>query len=285
VAYGYGRTVAALCSSFGISRQAYYQHAEKQLRTEFQITIVVQLVCQIRTRQPRIGGKKLYHMLHDDFARLDFKLGRDKFLSVLQSEKLLIVPRRRRCKTTDSSHGHPVYPNLLAGIRLCRPFQAIACDITYIRLDEGFCYLSLVTDLFTRVIIGWCLSESLDAAGTIQAARYARAMMGGIRRCIHHSDQGVQYCSGEYVKLLFRFKMRISMTDTGSPGQNAVAERVNGILKSDMLLDATFRNFKIAFAAVSEAIEIYNHERPHYSLGLLTPAQFLEEHRQRGRRR
>lgn len=268
-----------MCRNFGLSRQAYYQHAEKQLRTQFQITIVVQLVCRIRTRQPRIGGRKLYHLLQDDFERLDYKLGRDKFYALLQAEKLLVSQRRRRCKTTDSSHEHPVYPNLLAGVRLCRPFQAIAADITYIRLQESFCYLSLVTDLFTRVIVGWCLSESLDAAGTIQALRYAHVAMGSARRCIHHSDQGVQYCCSDYVKLLFRFKMRISMTDTGSPGQNAYAERVNGILKCELLLDATFKNFKIASPAVAEAIQIYNHERPHYSLGLLTPAQFLREQR------
>ena len=235
-------------------------------------------------RQPRIGGKKLYYLLQSDFTRLDFKLGRDRFYDVLRSEKLLIPPKRRRCKTTDSSHEHLVYPNLLAGVRLRRPFQAIAADITYIRLEESFCYLSLVTDLFTHVIIGWCLSEFLDAAGTIQALRYARMAMGGVRRCIHHSDQGVQYCCADYVQLLFRFKMQISMTDTGSPGQNAVAERVNGILKGELLLDSTFKNFKAALPAVSEAIEIYNHERPHYSLDLATPMQFLREQRRKCRR-
>jgi len=234
-------------------------------------------------RQPRIGGKKLYHLLQDDFERLDFKLGRDKFYSLLQSEKLLVSPRKKRCKTTDSSHEHPVYPNLLAGARLYRPFQVIAADITYIRLQEGFCYLSLVTDLFTRVIIGWCLSESLDARGPIQALRYARLAMGAERRCIHHSDQGVQYACADYVSLLFRFKMRISMTETGSPGQNAVAERVNGILKCELLLDGTFRTYKAALPAVHEAIEIYNHERPHFSLGLLTPVQFLQQQRPKTR--
>lgn len=275
--------VAALCRTFELSRQAYYQHAEQKLRTRFQVAIVVQLVCRIRTRQPRIGGKKLYHLLQRDFARLDFKIGRDNFYSVLQSEKLLVSPRKKKCRTTDSSHEHPVYPNLLAGTRLYRPFQAIAADITYLRLEEGFCYLSLVTDLFTRVIIGWCLSESLDAAGPIQALRYARLAMGAVRRCIHHSDQGVQYCSADYVSLLFRFQMRISMTDTGSPGQNAIAERVNGILKSELLLDAIFTTHRAALPAVREAVEIYNHERPHFSLGLLTPAKFLQQQRRKRR--
>lgn len=240
----------------------------------FQVTILVQLVCVIRVRQPRIGGKKLYSLLQEDFSSLKFRLGRDKFFEVLRSEKLLIFPRKRRVKTTDSSHEHPVYPNLLAGITLSRPFQAIAADITYIRLEDGFCYLALITDLFTRMIVGWSLSESLEVSGAIQALRYARLAMGAIRRCVHHSDQGVQYCSHEYVQLLCRFQMAISMTDTGSPGQNAVAERVNGILKSELLLDSTFKQFSSALPVVKQAIEIYNHERPHYSLSLLTPAQF-----------
>lgn len=285
MALGYRRILASLCRSFGLSRQAYYQHVENRVRVRFKVTILVQLVCRIRSRQPRIGGRKLYHLLRGDFERLDFKLGRDKFYAVLRSERLIVSARRRRCPTTDSAHAHPVYPNLLAGIEFYRPFFAIAADITYIRLEDCFCYLSLVTDLFTRVIIGWCLSETLEARGPIQALRSARLAMGTVRNCIHHSDQGVQYCCLDYVKLLFRFKMKISMTDTGSPGQNAVAERVNGILKSELLLDATFRDFKIALPAVAEAVEIYNHERPHYSLDLLTPAQFLAAHRRKISRR
>ena len=271
---GLRRSVAALCRCIGFSRQGYYQHTDAQIRTWFQVTIVVQLVCVIRVRQPRIGGKKLYSLLKNDFVRLEYRLGRDKFLKVLGSENMLIQQRKRHCKTTDSAHEHPVFPNLIAGTKLYRPGQAVAADITYIRLEEGFCYLSLVTDLFTRMIVGWYLSESLDAAGTIQALRYARLFMGRTRRCIHHSDQGVQYCSGEYVQLLFRFQMSISMTDTGSPGQNAVAERVNGILKSELLLNSTFRKYEVALPVVKQAVEIYNHERPHYSLGLLTPADF-----------
>jgi putative transposase len=196
---------------------------------------------------------------------------------VLRSEKLLISPRKRQIQTTNSAHEHPVYPNLLAGTVLSRPFQALAADITYIRLEDGFCYLALITDLFTRLIIGWNLTESLDVSGAIQALRQAHMRMGQAAHCIHHSDQGVQYCSNEYVKLLFRFKMAISMTDTGSPGQNAVAERVNGILKGELLLDSTFKHFKAALPVVRQAIEIYNHERPHNSLGLLTPAQYLRK--------
>ncbi len=281
VARGQTRVVAALCRTFELTRQSYYQHSERKLRTRFQVTIVVQLVCNIRIRQPRIGGKKLYNLLENDFQRLEFKLGRDKFYSLLRSEKLLVLPRKRRCITTDSAHEHPVYPNLLAGTKLSRPFQIIAADITYIRLKEHFCYLSLVTDLFTRMIIGWSLSESLDATSSIKALRSARLAAGPARRCIHHSDQGVQYCCHDYVSLLFRFKMRISMTETGSPGQNAIAERVNGILKCELLLDTTFKSYKVALSAVREAIEIYNYERPHFSLGLLTPAQFLRECKQR----
>lgn len=234
---------------------------------------------------PRIGGKKLYHLLREDIVRLDYKFGRDKFFGILQQERLLVRPRKRGYKTTDSGHRHPVYPNLIQNCRLYRPFQVIVSDITYLRLEEGFCFLSLVTDLFSRVIVGWFLSPTLDAGGPIAALKAARLFMGAAQRCIHHSDQGVQYCSAEYVKLLFRFKMKISMTDTGSPGENAVAERVNGILKSEFFLDATFRNFCDALGATKETISIYNHERPHYSLDLATPAKFLAAHRRSTSRR
>jgi transposase InsO family protein len=234
---------------------------------------------------PRIGGRKLYHLLAADFERLSFKLGRDKFFELLQQERLLVRPRRRGYKTTDSGHRHRVYPNLIQNRRLYRPFQVIVADITYLRLEEGFCFLSLVTDLFSRCIIGWFLAQTLDAEGPIIALKQARLGMGAAPRCIHHSDQGVQYCSAEYVKLLFRFKMKISMTHTGSPGENAVAERINGILKTELLLDGTFHDFGDALRASKEAISIYNYERPHYSLELSTPAKFLAAHRRKTLRR
>ncbi len=149
----------------------------------------------MRIRQPRIGGKKLYCLLKADFERLDFKLGRDRFFALLEEKNLLVRRKKRRCKTTDSSHEHPVYPNLIAGLKLYRPFQAVASDITYIRLEEGFCYLSLITDLFSRVIVGWCLSETLDATGPVTALKEARLFMGRhASGSIHHSDQGVIHC-------------------------------------------------------------------------------------------
>jgi transposase InsO family protein len=235
---------------------------------------------------PRIGGKKLYYLLSKDFERLAFKLGRNKFFEVLQQERLLVRPRKRGYKTTDSGHQHRVYPNLVQNCRLYRPFQVLVADITYVRLEEGFCFLSLVTDLFSRAIIGWFLSRTLDAGGPIAALKAARLVVGAaVQGCIHHSDQGVQYCSADYVRLLFRFKMKISMTHTGSPGENAVAERVNGILKTELLLDGTFRGFADALPATREAISIYNHERPHYSLDLATPAKFLAVHRRKTSRR
>ena len=270
---------SAVCRIFAVSRQAYYQHGQRVQRTHFEIAIVVQLVCDIRRRQPRIGGKKLYNRLREDFEGLGFKLGRNKFFEVLKQERLLVRPKRRSYKTTDSGHIHPRYPNLIQERRICRPFDVIVSDITYIRLKGGFTFLSLVTDLFSRHILGWCLSESLSAAGPIAALKAAKLFMGAKRNVIHHSDQGVQYCCAEYVELLFRFHMKISMTDTGSPGQNAVAERVNGILKTELLLDGTFLNHRDALRATKDAILIYNHERQHYSLDLQTPAEFLAKHK------
>jgi transposase InsO family protein len=276
---GFRRVLAALCRAFGVSRQAYYQHGEKILRTKFKVTIVVELVCEIRKRQPRIGGNKLYRLLRRDFIKLDYKLGRDKFYGVLKSEKLLIRPKKRRIKTTDSEHDKPVYPNLIRKRRPRRPFQIIVADITYLRLEESFCYLSLVSDLFSRAIIGWCLAETLEAAGRIRALKEAYLCLRGQGRVIHHSDQGIQYCCHDYVKLLFKWKFRISMTDRGSPSQNAVAERINGTLKTELLLDGTFGCFADAFAATKDAVQIYNHERPHMTLNYQIPWEFMLHYR------
>jgi transposase InsO family protein len=230
---------------------------------------------------PRIGGRKLYRLLLPDFDRLGYKLGRDRFFDLLKAENLLIIRRKRKRPTTDSAHGFHVYENLLLDLEVCRPYQALVADITYLRVADGFCYLSLVTDLFSRFIVGWNLSPTLEATGPLAALRMALPTIGSTRRCIHHSDRGVQYCCNEYVQLLFRAKMRISMCWVGSPEQNAVAERVNGILKEEFLLDQQFPNFHLAFAATKEGVHTYNHLRPHTSLEYETPATFLKEYKSR----
>jgi transposase InsO family protein len=230
---------------------------------------------------PRIGCLKLHRLLRSDFIRLGYKLGRDKFFELMRGEKFLVVRRKRKCGTTNSTHDFRVYANLIADLKIRRPFQVLVSDITYLRVGENFCYLSLVTDLFSRLIVGWELSKTLEAAGPLRALRMALRFTGALQGAIHHSDRGVQYCCHEYVKLLFHAKIRISMSNVGAPEQNAVAERVNGILKDEFLLEQQFPSFEVALPATREAIATYNQLRPHLSLDHQTPLGFLKKHLRR----
>lgn len=227
----------------------------------------------IRRYQPRIGGKKLYKLLKVDLDKLEGRIGRDRFFDILRKCGLLVKRRKKYVTTTDSWHRFHKYKNKLKEKLLTGPNQAYASDITYLRTREGFVYLFLQTDAWSRMITGWDLSESLAIDGAI------RALQMTIKQCvkpegvIHHSDRGIQYCSKEYVELLNRHKMEISMTEENHCYENAMAERVNGILKQEFLLDEEFANKALALKAVKQAIESYNNRRPHWSLNLCTPQQ------------
>jgi transposase InsO family protein len=247
--------------------------------------MVIELVLAIRKRLPRCGGKKLYYMLSEDFARLDYQLGRDKFFELLRDAELLVPRKRARHKTTNSAHSYRIYANLTVDLAICRPFQVIVADITYIRVGEGFCYLSLLTDVHTRFIVGYELLETLEAAGPLSALRSAMKFMGEVKGCIHHSDRGVQYCCHEYMRRLCGAHMQASMCAVGAPEENALAERVNGILKDEFLLDQTFPSARTARRACDDAVDTYNTFRPHYSLGLATPLEFLRDCQRHSSRR
>ena len=233
----------------------------------------MQLVNEVRRYQPRIGGKKLYYLLRNDLHKIDAAIGRDKFFDILRKKKLLVKRRKKYVYTTDSFHRFRVYKNALKKRLLTGPNQAWVSDITYLRLAKGFVYLFLITDAYSRKITGWKLSDSLGIEGAVMALKMAASQCGQTNGIIHHSDRGIQYCSHEYVKLLKSFNMTISMTEENHCYENATAERVNGILKQDFLLDAEFRDKSIARRAVKEAIETYNTRRPHWSLHLCTPQQ------------
>ena len=222
---------------------------------------------------PRLGGKKLYHVLREDIETMGLKLGRDRFFDVLREAGMLVEGRRRSTRTTNSFHRFRVWPNLIEGLEIVRPNQAWGADITYLRSVEGFVYLFLLTDLYSRKIVGWALSETLEAQGAVEALKKALEGCERPQNLIHHSDRGVQYCCEEYVNGLRKNEMGISMAEVGNPYENAIAERVNGILKGEFYLDRTFEGKAVAARAVADAIEIYNHERPHMSIGLLTPAE------------
>lgn len=236
--------------------------------------MIVELVHAIRHYQPKIGGKKLYSLLKQDIDRIsEEKIGRDKFFDILRSQDLLVKRKRKYIHTTDSFHRFRVYKNRLREQKLTGPDQAYVSDITYLRTKEGFVYLFLITDAWSRKIVGWSLSESLSIEGGIKALKMAIKQCSQTQEVIHHSDRGVQYCSHDYVALLKKNKMIISMTEENHCYENGLAERVNGILKDEFLLDETFADKEVALKAVKQAIESYNTRRPHWSLQLRTPWQ------------
>lgn len=235
--------------------------------------LVEKLVNEVRRYQPRIGGKKLYHLLSNDLHKIDPVLGRDKFFDILRRKRLLVKRRKKYVYTTDSFHRFRVYKNALKHKLLNAPNQALVSDITYLRTRNGFVYLFLITDAYSRKITGWSLSNNLSIEGAVEALKMAIKHCGNAAGIIHHSDRGIQYCSKDYVSILKSYKMIISMTEENHCYENAMAERVNGILKDEFLLDSEFANKCIAIKAVKEAIETYNCRRPHWSLQLCTPEQ------------
>jgi transposase InsO family protein len=262
-----------MCVYFGYSSAAYYKSLKEHERDSFSDTIILEMVHRERYMQPRIGGKKLYWMLCNDIHRLAPHFGRDKFFSLLRTHDLLVERKRQYRKTTNSYHHFHKYGNLIKGLSLSCPNQVWASDITYLRTERGFVYLSLLTDMYSRKIVGWCLSYSLSIEGCMTALQKALKENPVQDSLIHHSDRGVQYCSHDYVKILNNNRIKISMTEENHCYENALAERVNGILKDEYLLDGTFRDFAHAHKSCMQAIELYNTRRPHQSLKYKTPQQ------------
>jgi len=223
---------------------------------------------------PRIGTRKLHYMLQEKLGLHGITAGRDKLFDLLADYGLLVRRRKRkRVFTTNSSHPFKKYPNLIKELQAERPNCLWVSDITYISLEDKFCYLSLVTDAYSRNITGYCLYPTLQQEGPLLALQNALAILGGKpgKPLIHHSDRGLQYCSTKYITLLEDNSITISMTEKGDPYENAIAERVNGILKEEFGLDGEFKNFEQAKAAVDHAVHTYNNLRPHASCNYLTP--------------
>lgn len=264
-------SVRYFCSLFGKSRQAWYEICKNSNEEQFQATIILKLVEEIRKDLPRAGVPKLHFLLKEKLIEHNIKIGRDALYDLLGYHGYLIRYRRRKPYTTDSNHHYKKYPNLIRELMLTHAGQLWVSDITYIRLTKGFCYLSIITDAYSRKIVGYCLHHTLHSDGPLKALRYAIKNSTRGRSLIHHSDRGSQYCCAEYVQLLESYHIGISMTEKGDPYENAIAERVNGILKGEFFLDKTFSSFNEAEQTVHNAVEKYNHIRPHASCDYLTP--------------
>jgi transposase InsO family protein len=263
-----------MCRYFNYTRAAYYKSIKVGEKTLISESLIMDLVQQERRHQPRLGGKKLYFMLHSAIHGIDRHFGRDKFFNFLRNHDLLVERKRQYSRTTNSWHHFHKYGNKIKDLTLSRPNQVWASDITYVRTEKGFAYLSLITDMYSRKIVGWSLSENLSIEGSLSALKTALKTnpLGG-RSLVHHSDRGVQYCSYEYVNILKNNAIEISMTEVNHCYENALAERVNGILKDEYLLDSVFKDFTHAQQCCKQAVMLYNTRRPHWALEFRTPEQ------------
>lgn len=232
---------------------------------------VLELVLKRRAELPREGVRKLSRAIAQDLAENDIKFGRDKLFSLLKKNKMLVRPKKRYIRTTNSWHRFYKHPNLIKTLTITRPNQVWVSDITYIRLTKGHCYLALITDAYSRKIIGYDISNSLELEGCIRALKRALKQLPANSNLIHHSDRGIQYCSHQYTSLLEKSGIKISMTEENHCYENAIAERVNGILKDEFFLDQRFKSTRSVRTISIQAINLYNEKRLHLSLNFKTP--------------
>lgn len=239
------------------------------------------MVNDIRKKHPRIGTRKLYQLTKPSFEELSVKLGRDRLFTLLSENNMLIRKRKRSVRTTYSNHIFRKYPNLVKDFEPKAPNQLWVSDITYIKTKSGFVYLYLITDAYSRKVVAHTVSDNLEAVNTIKCLQQAlQPLSKPIPGLIHHSDRGIQYCTHEYIRLLQEYDIRISMTENGDPKENAIAERLNGILKEEYLNHQTFINLIDTRLRVVEAVELYNTLRPHLSVDMMTP---MQAHNQQGK--
>jgi putative transposase len=274
-----------MCSQFGYSKQAYYKQLRQIDEKANEEAVVVGLIKQKREIWKRGSGRNLHQCLKKDLAQRQIKMGRDKFFDLLRRNGLLVKPKRIRAKTTCSYHHFNKYKNLIEGAVPLRCNEIWVSDITYVWLkqEDSFCYLSLITDLYSRKIVGHCVHEDLSVTGSLDALKMALGQRKGKDGLlIHHSDRGVQYCCHAYVQLLQKNKVHISMTQTGDPLENAVAERVNRTIKEEFTDDRELNFSDVAEAKqeVKKFITFYNQQRPHRSIEWWTPN---EAHQRKGR--
>lgn len=267
----YSFSTQEVCSEFQLNRDAYYKFSKCYKKQQVTDNKVIKLVKQSRKTLPREGTRKLCKSLSDDFKKLNIKIGRDQLFNVLRANNMLIKRKKYSCRTTNSYHRFYKYQNIIKDLEITRPNQVWASDITYIRTVKGFCYLALITDMYSRKIVGFDLSDTLELSGCLKAFKKAVYHNKNTKGLIHHSDRGIQYCSNVYTDELKRKGLEISMTEETHCYENAMAERVNGILKDEFYLDQTFTSMTQAKVATKNAIKLYNSKRLHLSLDFKTP--------------
>lgn len=268
-------TLVSACELLGVDRQVYYRSKRSKVQRQQVARQVVELVQSVRNKMPRVGTRKLYHLLRVPLRELG--VGRDRLFSILKANHLDIQPKRSYRVTTDSHHRFHKHKNLIENVPIVRPDQVWVSDITYIGSRGSHTYLCLVTDAYSKKIVGYDLSDSLSAQGALRALEMAVKHRAGQDGTIHHSDRGLQYCCDGYQRLLGKYGIRCSMTESYDPYANAVAERVNGILKGEFMLEEYRADMKTMKKLVKQSVEIYNTMRPHYSCFMLTPEQMHQQ--------
>jgi len=266
--------LARLCGWFGITRQAYYQNNWEGISTTLEEDLIIQRVKEIRKNHRRMGTRKLYELLQPFILEHQIKIGRDALFNMLSANHLLIRKRKRRIQTTNSYHWLRKYPNLIREFVPTAPNQLWVSDITYWKINSReHLYISFITDAYSHKIVGYQVAETMEAIESIQALQMALSGLEpkNLMNLIHHSDRGIQYCSHAYVKLLQDNKIHISMTENGDPLENAVAERINGIIKEEYLETYEINNLKDAKGLLQAVVDLYNNERPHMSISNFTP--------------
>lgn len=266
-------TLSGLCRIAGISRQAYYRGRRDRQHRARDTGHILDAVRQERLHQPRVGTRKLQGLLRQDGV----EVGRDNLFRILGENDLLVAPKKKAARTTYYDQSLPVYRNLLYDLEPTRPHQVWVGDVTFVSTDEGFVYLALLTDLWSRRIVGWNAGDTNTAADSLKALEIALAQLPTDRWPIHHTDRGSQYCSHEYVAVLQARELPVSMTEQNHCYENCYAERVNGILKDEFNLDRQFRTRAQARHAIAQAIQTYNTRRPHTSLKMRTPNQVHQQ--------
>jgi putative transposase len=266
-------TIEVVCKSFDFQRDAYYKYKARKVKSDEKSAKILNMVKARRVELPREGCRKLHESLGESFEKQGLKIGRDCLLDLLRKHGMLVYKKRSFVKTTDSNHPFHKYKNMIKDLYVTGINQVWVSDITYIRLVKGHCYLALITDVYSRKIVGFDVSDSLELAGCLRALKMALKTLPRKHKLIHHSDRGSQYCSYAYTDELKEHKVRISMTEENHCYENAMAERVNGILKDEFYLDQCFDCLDFAAFACKNAIKLYNTKRLHLSLNYRTPEQ------------
>jgi len=269
--------VTLLCEAAGMSRQNYYKKRCRRVQATVDEQLVLDLVRSERHRQPRLGVRKLCVLIEPELSLAGLSLGRDRLFVLLKRHDLLIRRVLRGKRTTNSRHGFAVYPNGAKDLTLANPHQLWVSDITYLRTQRSFVYLALMMDAWSRAVVGYDCSDSLEALGALRALGMGLKQLPAGSSVMHHSDRGIQYCCRDYIERLLGAGVSISMTEQNHCYENSQAERLNGTFKGELGLDATFDDVRDAQACVREAVSIYNEHRPHQALGYRMPMQVHRE--------